>query len=39
MLILSDNLWNEISTIIPEKKSKLGRPLKDSRLVFSGVER
>jgi len=37
MLIISDNLWNEISNIIPVKKSKLGRPLKDSRIVFSGV--
>ncbi len=37
MLIISNNLWNEIKNIIPEKKSKVGRPPKDPRIVLSGV--
>lgn len=37
MLIISDNLWNEISTVIPGKKSKVGRPLSDSRMTLSGI--
>ena len=37
MLIISDSLWNEIKNIIPEKKSKVGRPQKDPRMVLSGI--
>ena len=37
MLIISENLWNEIKHIIPEKKSKVGRPPKDPRMVLSGI--
>jgi hypothetical protein len=29
MLIISENLWNEIKNVIPEKKSKVGRSPKD----------
>ena len=34
MLIISDSLWNEIKNVIPEKKSKVGRPQKDPRIVL-----
>jgi hypothetical protein len=37
MLIIPENMWNEIKSIIPEKKSKFGRPLSDARLVLSGI--
>ena len=37
MLIISDNVWNQIKTIIPQKKSSVGRPLSDSRMILSGV--
>lgn len=37
MLIISNNVWNEIAPIIPGKKSKVGRPLSDSRTVLSGI--
>ena len=37
MLIISDILWNEIKQILPEKKSKVGRPPHDPRMVLSGV--
>ncbi len=37
MLIISDNLWNEIKIIIPEKNSEIGRPQHDPRMVLSGV--
>lgn len=37
MLMIADNVWNEIKTVIPEKKSKVGRPLSDSQLVLSGI--
>lgn len=37
MLIISDTVWNEIKQIIPEKKSKVGRPQKDPRMVLSGI--
>ncbi len=37
MLIISDIFWNEIKTIIPQKKSKVGRPPKDAKLVLSGI--
>jgi len=29
VLIISENLWNEIKNVIPEKKSKVGRPKKN----------
>ncbi|MBA3953884.1 IS5 family transposase [Candidatus Dependentiae bacterium] len=35
--MISENIWNEIKNIIPEKKSKVGRPLKDPKIVLSGV--
>lgn len=37
MLIISDNLWSEIKKIIPGRKSKVGRPQKDPRIILSGV--
>jgi len=37
VLIISENLWNEIKNVIPEKKSKVGRPQKDPRLVLSAI--
>ena len=37
MLIISDIFWNEIKTIIPLKKSKVGRPPKDAKLILSGI--
>ena len=37
MLIISENLWNEIKNVIPEKKSKIGRPQKDPRIVLSAI--
>ena len=37
MLIISDIFWNEIKTIIPQKKSKVGRPPKDAKLILSGI--
>jgi putative transposase len=37
MLIISEIFWNEIKNIIPEKKSKVGRPLKDPRIVLSAI--
>jgi putative transposase len=37
MLMISDNVWNEISSVIPEKKSKVGRPPKDAKIILSGV--
>lgn len=35
--MISDNVWNEIKTIIPEKKSIVGRPLSDSKMALSGI--
>jgi hypothetical protein len=35
--MISDNLWNEIKNIIPEKKSKIGRPRSDARTVLSAI--
>lgn len=37
MLIISDILWNEIKQILPEKKSKVGRPPHDPKMVMSGI--
>jgi hypothetical protein len=37
MLIISDIFWNEIKQILPEKKSKVGRPQHDPRMVLSGI--
>jgi len=37
MLIISDILWNEIKKILPTKKSKVGRPQKDPKVVLSGI--
>jgi putative transposase len=37
MLMIADVIWNEIKTVIPEKKSKLGRPLSDAKLILSGI--
>lgn len=37
MLMIPDNIWNEIKTIIPQKKSEVGRSLSDAQTVLSGV--
>ncbi|MFZ5954719.1 MAG: transposase [Candidatus Dependentiae bacterium] len=37
MLMISENVWNEIKNIIPRKKSKIGRPRKDAKIVLSGI--
>ena len=37
MLIISNSVWNEIAPLIPGKKSKIGRPLSDSRMALSGI--
>ena len=37
MLIISDNVWNQIKTIIPQKKTLVGRPLSDTKMVLSGI--
>lgn len=37
MLKIPDNVWNEIKKVIPDKKSKIGRPQKDPRVVLSGI--
>lgn len=37
MLRISDNIWNEIKTVIPSKKSKVGRPQNDPQVVLSGI--
>jgi hypothetical protein len=37
MLMISDTIWNEIKSMIPEKKSKIGRPQRDPRMVLSGI--
>jgi len=36
MLIISENIWNEIKIIMPEKK-RTGRPPYDARMILSGV--
>lgn len=36
MLIIPENIWNEIKTIIPEKKDT-GRPPHDAKMVLSGT--
>ena len=37
MLIIPDILWNEIKEILPQKKTKIGRPSHDSKMVLSGI--
>jgi putative transposase len=37
MIMITDNFWNEIKDVLPIKKSKVGRPLKDQKIVLSGV--
>jgi putative transposase len=37
MKMIPDNLWEEIKSLIPEKKSKYGRPQKCSRKVLDAV--
>ncbi len=37
MFMIPNNVWNEIKTIIPEKKSKVGRPLSEPKTVISGI--
>ena len=37
MLMISDSVWNEIKTIIPDKKTNIGRPLTDRKKVLSGI--
>lgn len=37
MLIISDSVWNEIKNLIPEKKSKVGRPQNDRRTTLSAI--
>jgi putative transposase len=35
--MISDSVWNEIKTIIPDKKTNIGRPLTDRKKVLSGI--
>jgi len=35
--MISDSVWNEISKLMPEKKTKVGRPPQEARVVLSGV--
>ncbi len=35
--MLPNNVWNEIKTIIPKKKSKVSRPLSKAKTVISGI--
>jgi putative transposase len=37
MLILSENVWNEIKNVIPARKSNIGRPAKDPRIILSAI--
>jgi putative transposase len=37
MLMISDNLWNEIKNVIPVRKSKIGRPRNDAKMVLSAI--
>ena len=37
MFIIPEKLWEEIKKIIPNKKSKIGRPRKDPKIVMSGI--
>ena len=37
MLTISEIVWNEIETIIPVKKTKVGRPQKDQKMTLSGI--
>lgn len=37
MLIISDNVWNEIKSVIPGKECARGRPQNNPRLVLSGI--
>ena len=37
MLIISDSIWNEIKNLIPEKKSKVGRPQNDQKTTLSAI--
>lgn len=37
MFIISDIVWNEIKTVIPEKKSNIGKPQNDPKIVLSGI--
>jgi putative transposase len=37
MFIISDVVWNEIKNVISERKSSVGRPPHDPRMILSGV--
>ena len=37
MLIIPEKIWNEIKTVIPVKKTKVGRPEKDPKMVLSAI--
>ena len=37
MLMISNNVWNEIKTIIPKKQSMIGRPISDPKVTLSGI--
>lgn len=37
MFIIPDNLWSEIKNFIPQKKSKVGRPRSDEKMVLSAI--
>jgi hypothetical protein len=35
--MISDIVWNEIKTVIPQKAAGIGRPQNDPRIVLSGI--
>jgi len=35
--MIPDIFWNEIESLIPKKRSTVGRPLKDSKSIFYGI--
>jgi len=37
MFIIPEKLWGKIKTLIPDKKSKVGRPQKDPKVIINGI--
>ena len=37
MFIIPEKIWDEIKKLIPVKKSKVGRPQKDSKIALNGI--
>jgi len=37
MFIVPEKLWDKIKILIPEKKSKVGRPQKDPKIIINGI--